>query len=441
MRNTFSSLKNMFKVPDLRNKILFTVVIIAVYRLGSWVPLPGIDFKALQSLESASSKGGVLGFLNLFSGGALTRFAVLGLGIMPYITAEIIIQLLIVVVPKFEQWREEGAVGQKKLTQTARYLTIALALMQSTGLAFVFHNGGGGFLGGGSGLNNIDLIPKFTVPRVLLIVLTMTAGTCFVMWLGELITQRGIGQGMSILIFTNVVAGLPAGGEAVRVQGGNFKFGVILALSIGLLVAIVFVENGQRRIPVTFAKRVVGRRMYGGQSTYIPMKVNTGGVIPIIFASSVLYFPVLLSNVLPTHGWGQTLQNFINRHLVQPSDGIYIVLYGLLIIGFAYFYAAIQFDPHQQADIIRKQGGYIPGIRPGPPTERHLQGILNRITLPGALFLAFIALLPSIFLAIWHITRYPFAGTTLLIAVGVALETMKQIDSQLMMRNYEGFLK
>ena len=364
-----------------------------------------------------------------------------GLGIMPYITAEIIIQLLIVVVPKFEEWRDEGAVGQKKLTQTARYLTIALAFMQATGLAFVFHNGGGGFLGGGQGLDNIDLIPKFTVGRVLLIVLTMTAGTAFVMWLGELITQRGIGQGMSILIFTNVVSGIPAGGAAVRAQGGNFKFAVIVALSLVLLVAIVFVEQGQRRIPVTFAKRVVGRRMYGGQSTYIPMKVNTGGVIPIIFASSVLYFPVLLSNVLPSHGWGLTLQNFINQHLVQPSNWLYIVLYGLLIIGFAYFYAAIQFDPHQQAEIIRKQGGYIPGIRPGPPTERHLQNILNRITLPGALFLAFIALLPSLFLAFWNITRYPFAGTTLLIAVGVALETMKQIDSQLMMRNYEGFLK
>jgi preprotein translocase subunit SecY len=441
MRSTFSSLKNMFKVPDLRNKIIFTLVIVAVYRLGSWVPLPGIDFKALASLESASGKGGVLGFLNLFSGGALTRFAVLGLGIMPYITAEIIIQLLIVVVPKFEQWREEGAVGQKKLTQTARYLTIALALMQATGLAFVFHNGGGGFLGGGQGVSSIDLIPKFTVGRVLLIVLTMTAGTAFVMWLGELITQRGIGQGMSILIFVNVVSGMPAGGAAVREQGGNFKFGVIVALSLALLVAIVFVEQGQRRIPVTFAKRVVGRRMYGGQSTYIPMKVNTGGVIPIIFASSVLYFPVLLSNVLPSHGWGLWTQNFINTHLVQPSNYVYILLYGLLIIGFAYFYAAIQFDPHQQAEIIRKQGGYIPGIRPGPPTERHLQNILNRITLPGALFLAFIALLPSLFLAVWNITRYPFAGTTLLISVGVALETMKQIDSQLMMRNYEGFLK
>ena len=440
MKSTLSSLKNMFKVPDLRNKIIFTIVIIGVYRVGSWVPLPGIDFKALQSLEAASSKGGVLSFLSLFSGGALTRFAVFGLGIMPYITAEIIIQLLVVVVPKFEQWREEGATGQKKLTQTARYLTIALAIMQATGLAFVFHNGGGGFLGGGSGLN-IDLIPNFTVPRVLLIVMTMTAGTAFVMWLGELITQRGIGQGMSILIFTNVVAGMPSGGAAIRAQGGNFKFGIIVALTLCLLVAIVFVEQGQRRVPVTFAKRVVGRRMYGGQSTYIPMKVNTGGVIPIIFASSVLYFPVLLSNVLPSHGWGQTAQNFISTHLVQPDNVVYIVLYGLLIIGFAYFYAAITFDPHQQAEIIRKQGGYIPGIRPGLPTEKHLQGILNRITLPGALFLAFIALLPSLFLAFWNINRYPFAGTTLLIAVGVALETMKQIDSQLMMRNYEGFLK
>jgi len=435
-----SSLKNMFKVPDLRNKIIFTIVVIGVYRVGSWVPLPGIDFKALQSLEAASSKGGVLSFLSLFSGGALTRFAVFGLGIMPYITAEIIIQLLVVVVPKFEQWREEGATGQKKLTQTARYLTIALAIMQATGLAFVFHNGGGGFLGGGSGLN-IDLIPNFTVPRVLLIVMTMTAGTAFVMWLGELITQRGIGQGMSILIFTNVVAGMPSGGAAIRAQGGNFKFGIIVALTLCLLVAIVFVEQGQRRVPVTFAKRVVGRRMYGGQSTYIPMKVNTGGVIPIIFASSVLYFPVLLSNVLPSNGWGKTAQNFISTHLVQPDNVVYIVLYGLLIIGFAYFYAAITFDPHQQAEIIRKQGGYIPGIRPGLPTEKHLQGILNRITLPGALFLAFIALLPSLFLAFWNINRYPFAGTTLLIAVGVALETMKQIDSQLMMRNYEGFLK
>src|SRR5437588_3745828 len=306
-----SSLKNMFKVPDLRNKILFTIFIIALYRLGSNVPVPGIDFQAVRSLEAAAQRGGVLGFLNLFSGGALTRFAVFGLGIMPYITSSIIIQLLIVVIPKLEEWRDQGAVGQRKLTQTTRYLTVALAIMQSTGLAFVFHNGGGGFLGN-SANDNIDLIPKFTVPRVLLIVLTMTAGTAMVMWLAETITQRGIGQGMSILIFANVVPGMPAGGAAVRAQGGNTKFAIIILLSLVLLVAIVFVEQGQRRVPVQFAKRVVGRRMYGGQSTYIPLKVNTGGVIPIIFASSVLYFPVLLSNILPSRGWGQTLQRFIS---------------------------------------------------------------------------------------------------------------------------------
>ena len=440
MRATLTNLGNMFRVPDLRNKVLFTLLVIAVYRLGANIPCPGIDFNAVQSLVASSQHAGVVSFLNLFSGGALTRFAVFGLGIMPYITSSIIIQLLMVVIPKFEQWREEGAVGQKKLTQVTRYLTIALAIMQSTGLAYVFHNGGGGLLGGGSSLN-IDLIPNFTAPRVLLIVLTMVAGTVVVMWLGELITQRGVGQGMSVLIFTNVVATMPSGGAAVKVEAGVFKFAIIIALSIALLVAIVFIEQGQRRIPVTFAKRVVGRRMYGGQSTYIPMKVNTGGVVPIIFASSVLYFPILISNVLPSHGFWKQVQHWISVHLAQPNDIWYILLYGLMILGFAYFYAAITFDPHQQADVIRKQGGYIPGIRPGPPTERHLQNILNRVTLPGALWLAIIALLPSIMLAFWNIQNYPFAGTTLLIAVGVALETMKQVDSQLMLRNYEGFLK
>ena len=427
------SLKNMFKVPDLRNKIMFTLFIIVLYRLGSHVPVPGIDFDAVQRLQESAEAGGVLGFLNLFSGGALTRFAVFGLGIMPYITSSIIVQLLGVVIPKLEQWRNEGAVGQKKITQTTRYLTIALAIMQSTGLAFVFHNGGQGFNVSG----DLDLIPRFTVPRVLLVVLTMTAGTAFVMWLGELITQRGIGQGMSIIIFANVVSGMPAGGAAVRAEGGDVKFAIILALTLALLAAIVFIEQGQRRIPVQFAKRVVGRKMYGGQSTYIPLKVNQSGVIPIIFASSVLYFPVLLSNVVPWVG----VQRWINDNLTQPDSIVYILLYGIMIVAFAYFYTAIAFDPHKQADVIRKQGGYIPGIRPGLPTERHLAGILNRITLPGSLFLAFIALLPSLFLAWWGINNYPFAGTTLLIAAGVALETMKQIDSQLMMRNYEGFLK
>src|SRR5579875_792966 len=439
MRSTFTNLANMFRVPDLRNKVLFTLLIIAVYELGSNIPCPGIDFKAVQSLESSASHGGVVGFLALFSGGALTKFAVFGLGIMPYITSSIIIQLMIVVIPKFEQWREEGAVGQKKLTQVTRYLTIALAIMQSTGLAYVFHNGGGGLFGGTS--LNIDLIPHFTIPRVLLIVLTMPAGTVLVMWLGELITQRGVGQGMSVLIFSNVVSTMPSGGAAIKAEAGWFKFGVIIALSLGLLVAIVFIEQGQRRIPVTFAKRVVGRRMYGGQSTYIPMKVNTGGVVPIIFASSVLYFPILISNVLPSTGGWKSVQDWISLHLAQPSNWVYIVLYGLLIVGFAYFYAAVTFDPAQQADIIRKQGGYIPGIRPGPNTERHLQQILNRINLPGSLWLAFVALLPSLMLAWWGIQNYPFAGTSLLIAVGVALETMKQVDSQLMLRNYEGFLR
>jgi preprotein translocase subunit SecY len=439
MRSTFTNLANMFRVPDLRNKVLFTLFIIIVYRLGSNIPCPGISWSQVQSLESESQKAGVVGFLALFSGGALTKMAVFGLGIMPYITSSIIIQLMIVVIPKFEQWREEGAVGQKKLTQVTRYLTIALAIMQSTGLAYAFHSGGGGLFGGSS--LNIDLIPDFTIPRVLLLVLTMTAGTVVVMWLGELITQRGVGQGMSVLIFSNVVATMPAGGIAIKEEAGWFKFGVIIAISLALLVAIVFIEQGQRRIPVTFAKRVVGRRMYGGQSTYIPMKVNTGGVVPIIFASSILYFPILISNVLPDHGFWKTVQTWISQNLAQPNHLIYILLYGVMIILFAYFYAAVTFDPAQQADVIRKQGGYIPGIRPGPHTERHLQQILNRITLPGALWLAAIALIPSLMLAVWNIQNYPFAGTSLLISVGVALETMKQVDSQLMLRNYEGFLK
>ncbi len=428
-----ASFKNMFKIPDLRNKIVFTLLVIILYRVGSHVPVPGIDFDAVQRLEQTAKAGGVLGFLNLFSGGALTRFAVFGLGIMPYITSSIIVQLLGVVIPKLEQWRNEGAVGQRKITQATRYLTVALAIMQSTGLAFAFHNGAPGLDIG----TDVDLIPNFTVPRVLLVVLSMTAGTAFVMWLGELITQRGIGQGMSILIFASVVSGLPAGGAAVRAEGGDVKFAIILLVTLLLIAAVVFVEQGQRRIPVQFAKRVVGRRMYGGQSTYIPLKVNQSGVIPIIFASSVLAFPALLSNVIPWDG----LRDFIDKNLVQPTSIAYVVLYGVFIVLFAYFYTAIAFDPRQQADLIRKQGGYIPGIRPGERTERHLAQILNRITLPGSLFLAFIALLPSIFLAAWDVNNYPFAGATLLIAVGVALETMKQIDSQLMMRNYEGFLK
>ena len=431
-----SSLRNMLKVPDLRNKILFTLLIITIYRFGAHIPVPGIEFSAVQQLEAAASKGGVLGFLNLFSGGALTRFAIFGLGIMPYITSSIIIQLLMVVIPKLEQWRDEGATGQKKLTQATRYMTVVLALLQSTGLAYVFGKGGTNALLGTSG-TNIILLKHFDVPTVLMVVITMTAGTAVVMWLGETITQRGIGQGMSILIFANVVSTLPSTLSNIRAEGGNLKFGVIIVVVLALLVAIVFMELGQRRIPVQFAKRVVGRRMYGGQSTYIPLKVNQAGVIPIIFASSVLYLPALLSNVIP-NSW---FQNIVNKYFLTPTNLVYITMYGLLIIGFTYFYTAISFDPHQQADIIRKQGGYIPGYRPGPPTERYLTQILNRITLPGSLFLAFVALLPTLLLSLWHIKQAgAFFGTTLLIAVGVALETMRQVDSQLMMRNYDTFL-
>ncbi|HJP65614.1 MAG TPA: preprotein translocase subunit SecY [Actinomycetota bacterium] len=428
----FGSLKNMFKVPDLRNKILFTVLMIGLYRLGSAVTVPGIDFSAVQDLQRQAERGGVLGFLNLFSGGALTQMAVFALGIMPYITSSIIMQLLAVVIPRIEQWQNQGAVGQKKITQWTRYMTVGLALLQGTGITYQFNNG----LLGNRGNTNLKLVTHFDLPHVALIVLTITAGTAVVMWMGELITQRGIGNGMSILIFANVVARMPAQIGNVRAEGGNVVFGMVLAFGLLMILAIVFVEQGQRRIPVQFAKRVVGRRMYGGQSTYIPLKVNQAGVIPVIFASSVLYFPVLLSNVIQWKG----VVDFINRNLVQPDNFYYISIYGLLIIFFTYFYTAITFNPQQQADIIRKQGGFIPGIRPGPPTERYLGTILNRITLPGSLFLAVIALVPQIALAVYGIQGFPFGGVTILIAVGVALETMKQIDSQLMMRNYEGFL-
>ena len=433
-----SSLKNLFRVPDLRNKIIFTLLVIALYRFGSHIPTPGVDFDAVQQLEDQSRQGGVLGFLALFSGGALTRFAIFGLGIMPYITSSIIMQVLAVVIPKLEQWQQQGAVGQKKITQWTRYLTVALAILQSTGLAFLFHNGGGGLFN----TQQIDLIPDFTVPRVLLVVLSLAAGTALLMWMGELITQRGIGNGMSLLIFSSVVSSIPFDGAAVLREDGNVKFAAVVAIALGVLVAIVFIEQGQRRIPVQFAKRVVGRRQYGGQSSYIPLKVNQSGVIPIIFASSVLYLPVLLTNVLPSEGFGNSIRGWIDDNLLQPDNFVYITIYGLLIIFFAYFYTAITFDPAKQADTIRKQGGFIPGIRPGPQTERHLAKILSRITLPGALFIAAVALIPALLLVLWGVQRFQgFGGTSLLIAVGVALETMKQIDSQLMMRNYEGFLK
>jgi preprotein translocase subunit SecY len=431
-----SRLKNMFKVPDLRGKIFFTLFVIAVFRLGCHLPLPYVDFSAIQSLQSQAKLGGAVAFLDLFSGGALTNVAVFALGIMPYITSSIIMQLLAVVIPKLEEWQQQGQVGQKKITQWTRYLTVALALMQSTGIVFALHQGSGGFLGNSAALQGKDLIPHFGAARVMLIVTTLTAGTAMIMWLGELITQRGIGNGMSLLIFASVVSRLPAQGSAI-LSTSNVKFAVVLVMGIAMIVGIIFVEQGQRRIPVQFAKRVVGRRMYGGQSTYIPLKVNQSGVIPIIFASSVLYFPALITGVLP---W-ENVQTWTQNHIVNQRSMFHLVAYAVLIIFFAYFYTAIAFNPQQQADIIRKQGGFIPGIRPGPPTERYLQQVLNRITLPGSIFLMVIAVIPLLVFAAWDIAQFPFGGTAILITVGVALETMKQIDSQLMMRNYEGFLR
>ena len=439
-----SSLWNMFRVTDLRNKILFTLGVIALYRFGSYVPAPGIDIDAVQELKAqATASGGVLGFLQIFSGGALTNFAIFALGIMPYITSSIIMQILTVVIPKLEEWQNQGAVGQRKITQWTRYLAISIAVLQSTALSFLFHNGGGGLLGGPQNPTQVDVLPDFTPFRVIMVVLVLTAGTAILMWMGELITQRGVGNGMSLLIFSSVVSGIPAQFGQIKAEKGWGLLIPLIGLFVLLLVAIVFIENGQRRIPVQFAKRVVGRRMYGGQSTYIPLKVNQSGVIPIIFASSVLSLPLLITQALPSNpgSWGVTVQNWVNDNLVQRDSPIFIVFYGLLIIGFAYFYTAIAFDPYKQADTLRKQGGFIPGIRPGPQTERYLGKILSRITLPGALFIAGVALLPSILLAVADVKAFAFGGTSILIAVGVALETMKQIDSQLMMRNYEGFLQ
>jgi preprotein translocase subunit SecY len=418
---------NAFKIPDLRKKILFTLLIVAVYRLGCHVPVPNIDGAKLQQ-SFANSGQSLLQFIDLFSGGALTRFAVFSLGIMPYITSSIIMQLLTVVIPRLEQWHKQGEIGTKKITQWTRYMTVALALLQSTGLVFLFHSDS--FIAGG-------VVKVFTPARVALMVLVLTAGTAMIMWLGELITQRGIGNGMSLIIFTSIISRLPAQGLALLHEGGTPKFVFFMLLGLGIVVAVVFMEQGQRRIPVQYAKRVVGRRMMGGQSTYIPLKVNQAGVIPIIFASSVLYFPVLLGSVIH---W-QWFQDFVNNYLTNQASFVYMTLYGLLVVFFAYFYTAISFNPIDTADNIRKYGGFIPGIRPGAPTAEYLSGVLNRITLPGSLFLASIALLPSIFLAIWNITAFPFGGTSILITVGVALETMKQLESQLLMRHYEGFLK
>ena len=422
---------------------MFTIAILGAYRLGSQVPVPGIDFDAILALrEQADQTGGVLALLNLFSGGALTNFAIFALGIMPYITASIIIQILTVAIPRLEQLQQEGAVGQRKLTQYTRYLTLGIAFIQATGITFIFGRGQGTALGNTSA---VIVIPNFTFPRVGLVILSLTAGVALLMWMGELISQRGVGNGMSLLIFASVVSTIPFDGARLRAVEGNFYLGAAMFVAIAMMVAIIFIEQGQRRIPVQFSKRQVGRRMYGGQNTYIPLKVNQSGVIPVIFASSILFLPILLSNVA-NWGWFQT---FVNDYLTQPDSIVYILFFGMLIVGFAYFYTAISFDPVRQADNIRKQGGFVPGVRPGPQTERYLGKILNRITLPGALFIAFVALIPTVLLSLTSDlgamggggAAIGFGGVSILIAAGVALETMKHVASQLLQRNYEGFLK
>ena len=447
-----STLRNVFKIPELRNKLLFTLLMIALYRLGAHIPVPGIDLGQIKEIQDKADSSGVLNLLQTFSGGAITQFAVFALGIMPYITASIIMQILAVVIPKLEQWQEQGAVGQRKITQWTRYLGVAIALLQATGITYLFHTGGGGF-GANVNTTGLDVFgDNYSAARFALVVLTLTTGFALLMWFGEVITQRGVGNGMSLLIFSSVVSQLPRNFLTVQQEKNTFTMIAVALMFIVLMVGIVFVEQGVRRIPVQFAKRQVGRKMFGGQSTYIPLKVNGAGVISIIFASSVLYLPVIMSQILPVGdataenpNWAYDVQQFVDQHLTRSTSPLYLTVYGVLIVLFAYFYTAIQFDPHKQADQIRKQGGFIPGIRPGYQTERYLGKILSRITLPGALFVASIALIPAFVLGkvLGDTTggqQLGFFGISILIAVGVAIETVKQVDGQLMMRNYEGFL-
>jgi len=419
------SIGNAFKVPDLKRRILFTLAIIAIYRLGAHIPVPGIDISAIQEIFTDTP---ILGFLDLFAGGALSQFAIFALGIMPYITASIILQLLTIVIPTLGQWAKEGEVGQRKITQWTRYLTLVLALVQSVGYLALFRRA---LVDAGSPV-------QFDFGTNALIVLTLVAGTALIMWLGELITQRGIGNGMSILIFASIIARFPDSVVETGMLGGPIILVALIAILLGIIVAIIFVEKAQRRIPVQYAKRVVGRKVYGGSSTYIPMKVNNAGVIPIIFASSVLLFPATLIQFFPG-----SVANTLNR-LLDPNGAIYLAAYGLMVIFFTYFYTAIIFNPIDTSDNLKKYGGFIPGVRPGKPTASYIDKVLTRITLPGAFFLALIAVVPTILGNAFNIPFFQganFGGTSLLIMVGVALETMRQIESQLLMRHYSGFLK
>jgi preprotein translocase subunit SecY len=440
-----SAFISAFRTPDLRKKILFTLGIIAIYRFGATLPSPGVAYGNVQEcikVMQAGDANGVFTLLNLFSGGALMSLSVFALGIMPYITASIILQLLTVVIPRLEQLRKEGQAGQAKITQYTRYLTLGLAILQSS--AFVALARSGQLFN--NQCNDYPIVPPTALPNwvtLTALVTTMTAGTGVVMWLGELVTDRGVGNGMSVLIFTSIAARLPSEGWTILQNQGPWGFAGIIAVVLAVIALVVYIEQAQRRIPVQYAKRMVGRRMYGGTSTYIPMKVNQAGVIPVIFASSLLYIPKLVLDFTRSDNPGKVWVWFSNN-IANPASWQYITLYGLLIIFFTYFYVSITFNPTEIADNMKKYGGFVPGIRPGKPTADYLDFIQSRITLPGALYLGIIAVLPNLFFIVLDSQQYsnfPFGGTAVLIMVGVGLETVKQIESQLMQRSYEGFLR
>jgi preprotein translocase subunit SecY len=429
-----------FRTPDLRRKLLFTICMIAVFRLGAALPTPGISESAVHAcIGIASAQGGsVFALVNLFSGGALLKLSVFALGIMPYITASIILQLLAVVIPRLETLRKEGQAGQAKITQYTRYLTVGLAILQSTGIVALARSGNLF----GSGVCTQPLIPNDSIYTITTMVITMTAGTAVIMWLGELITDRGVGNGISILIFTQIIAVIP--GEMLNIYRSKhaFTFGIVLLVGVAIVAFVVFMEQAQRRIPVQYAKRMVGRKMYGGTSTYIPLKVNQAGVIPVIFASSLLYIPQLASTIFGNQAHPQGWYLWINRYMVRGDSAVYMLSFFALIIFFTYFYVSITFNPTEVADNMKKYGGFIPGIRPGRPTAEYLNYVLTRLTAPGSVYLGVIALIPMIALALVGATQnFPFGGTSLLIVVGVGLDTVKQIESQLQQRNYEGFLR
>src|SRR5881296_608109 len=418
----FGWLANAWRVPELRRRVLFTGVILGLYRLGSWIPAPGVDSKSIENFFSTGGRGqGIFALLNTFSGSALSRFSLFALGIMPYVTASIILQLLTVVVPTLERLQKEGESGYAKINQYTRYLTVGLAAAQSTGYAYLFKRSGA-----------LSANPG----RIVLIVITLTAGTTLLMWMGELITKRGVGNGISLLIFASILSTAPAGINA-WLNGGPMEKLFFPLVAIGVIVAVVFIQEGQRRIPIQYAKRMVGRRMTSGGSTYMPLRVNMAGVIPIIFAAAIMAFPPTIGQFFP-----QT-QSFINAHF-SPGNWLYLGLEGGLIVVFTFFYTAVQFNPVDQADNLRKYGGYIPGIRPGPPTAQYLDRVLTRLTFPGSLYLAIVAVAPSLFIRYFgfsQATSRALGGTSVLIVVGVALDTMRQMESQMMMRHYEGFLR